>query len=62
MSGDKTRYARLIGYEGNKTVIISDGKVISHRGVDWFEFCHRLRKRHNAMVAMMKLKNNQVYR
>ena len=57
MSGDKTRYARLIGYEGNNTVIVRDGKVISHRSVDWFEFCHRLRNRHNAMVGVMKHNN-----
>ena len=57
MSGDKTHYARSIGYEGNNTVIVRDGKVISHRSVGWFVFCHRLRQRHNAMAGVMNHNN-----
>lgn len=55
---DKSLYARSIGYEGNKTVIVSDEKVISHRSVDWFEFCYRLRQRHSACFGSMQLNNN----
>ena len=36
---DKTAYARSIGYQGNDQVFVLDGKVISHRWQDWFDFC-----------------------
>ena len=36
---DKTEYARAIGYTGAKPVMVQDGKVISHRYKDWFDFC-----------------------
>ncbi len=41
---DVTEFARGIGYQGKKPVIVLDGKVISHRNVDWFAFCDRCRK------------------
>lgn len=42
---DKTDYARAEGYTGAKRVLVSDGKVISHRGVCWFAFCAGLRQK-----------------
>ncbi len=39
---DKTAYARSLGYTGSKPVLLDDGKVISHRKLDWFEFCHKI--------------------
>ncbi len=38
---DHTAYARSIGYTGKAAVIVSDGRVISHAGQDWFEFCEQ---------------------
>ena len=42
---NKTAYARSVGYAGRKPVMVSDGKVVSHRGLDWFEFLFRIRHR-----------------
>jgi hypothetical protein len=42
---DKTAYARSIGYDGDRPVVVQDGKVISHRWADWFEFCAACRSR-----------------
>lgn len=42
---DKTAYARSIGYDDNRQVVVQDGKVISHRWADWFEFCAACRSR-----------------
>jgi hypothetical protein len=42
---DKTAYARVEGYTGSARVLVSDGKVVSHRGVDWFVFCAGLRSK-----------------
>jgi hypothetical protein len=41
---DNTLYARGYGYAGRKRVIVSDGKVISHGNVCWFDFCASLRR------------------
>lgn len=41
---DKTKYAQSLGYIGEKPVFVLNGKVISHRSVDWFYFCDKLRK------------------
>ena len=41
---DKTEYARALGYTGDKPVVVSGGCVISHRKIDWFTFCDRLRE------------------
>ena len=38
-STDCTAYARAIGYDQDKPVIVQDGRVISHRNVEWFRFC-----------------------
>jgi hypothetical protein len=40
---DKTDYARSQGYTGKRPVRLQDGKVISHRNQDWFDFCGDLR-------------------
>lgn len=42
---DKTEYARALGYTGTKPVIVSDGRVVSHRNRDWFSFCASLQKK-----------------
>lgn len=42
---DKTAYARLIGYTGKKPVLVSDGKVTSHRNADWSAFCANLHRK-----------------
>jgi hypothetical protein len=42
MRTDKTAYAKSLGYTGTKKVIVVDGRVTSHRGVDWFLFCEKL--------------------
>jgi len=44
---DKTAYARSIGYRGEKPILVSDGKVVTHRNMDWFVFCERLRTNQN---------------
>lgn len=36
---DVTPYARSIGYGGPRRVLVMDGKVITHRRMDWFAFC-----------------------
>jgi hypothetical protein len=41
---DSTEYARQLGYTGRRAVIVSDGRVVSHRGADWFQFCAALRR------------------
>lgn len=41
---DSTAYARSIGYAREKPVLVLDGKVFSHRCMDWFVFCDRCRK------------------
>ncbi len=45
---DLTGYARTLGYRGCRRVLVLDGKVISHRSLDWFEFCQMLRQRQKA--------------
>lgn len=44
-SDDMTAYARTIGYRGSRVVYVLDGKVISHRSINWFDFCAALRSR-----------------
>lgn len=44
-SDDMTAYARSLGYRGQRKVFVLDGKVISHRSVNWFDFCASLRAR-----------------
>jgi hypothetical protein len=39
-----TPYAKSIGYQGKKNVIIQDGKVVSHKDIEWDTFCARLRE------------------
>ncbi|KVV40795.1 hypothetical protein WT27_12750 [Burkholderia territorii] len=41
---DKTEYARSIGYIDNKRVVVVDGRVVTHRWKDWFEFCDACRR------------------
>lgn len=41
---DKSDYARSLGYTGGKSVIIQDGRVISHRCVAWHQFCRECRE------------------
>lgn len=45
---DVTPYARFIGYAGKKRVVVSDGKVITHKLCDWFEWIDRIRRRFKA--------------
>ncbi len=40
---DKTGYAMSCGYTGRRPVIVADGRVISHRHQDWFEFLRAVR-------------------
>lgn len=44
MSTDATAYAKAIGYRGSRPVVVVDGKVVSHRRQDWFEFCEKLKR------------------
>jgi hypothetical protein len=48
---DKTDYARAEGYTGAKRVLVSDGRVISHRSVCWFAFCAGLRQKSVGVVS-----------
>jgi hypothetical protein len=48
---DKTDYARAAGYQGEKRVLVSDGRVISHRSVCWFAFCAGLRQKSGGVVS-----------
>jgi len=41
-SDDMTSYARTLGYRGSRTVYVLNGKVISHRSINWFDFCAAL--------------------
>lgn len=38
-----TVYAKANGYRGRRQVLVLDGKVISHRSMNWFDFCVALR-------------------
>lgn len=40
---DRTQYARGLGYEDARRVVVVDGRVVTHRWKDWFEFCSDLR-------------------
>ena len=40
---DATAYARANGYRGERPVIVSDGRVISHRNMDWARFMAKVR-------------------
>lgn len=42
---DMTSYARTLGCRGSRSVYVLDGKVISHRSINWFDFCAALRSR-----------------
>lgn len=44
-SDDMTAYARTLGYSSGRPVYVLDGKVISHRSINWFDFCAALRGR-----------------
>jgi len=44
-SDDMTAYAQSLGYRGKRRVYVLDGKVISHRSLNWFEFSAALRVR-----------------
>lgn len=44
MVKDVTSYAKALGYQGNKPVLVSEGLVVSHRNQEWFSFCDRLRE------------------
>lgn len=39
-----TDYSVANGYRGNRPVLVLDGKVISHRSVNWFDFCVAVRR------------------
>tara|TARA_Y100001970_G_scaffold224984_2_gene277564 strand:+ start:67956 stop:68153 length:198 start_codon:yes stop_codon:yes gene_type:complete len=39
MKIDRTDYARNLGYQGQKRVIVQDGIVISHNNMEWHIFC-----------------------
>lgn len=41
---DKTAYARSAGYQGQKPVLVMDGRVVSHRSKSWFDFMGDLKK------------------
>ena len=41
-SVDTTGYCRALGYKGGTPVRVLDGRVITHRNANWFEFCQRL--------------------
>lgn len=40
---DATAYARSCGYRGEKPVIVLDGRVITHRNIDWTRFMAKVR-------------------
>lgn len=39
-----TAYAKSLGYQGCKPVLVLNGKVVSHRNKEWLEFCQCLRE------------------
>jgi hypothetical protein len=41
---DKTGYAKANGYQGEKPVMVLDGRVVSHRSKCWFDFMDDVRK------------------
>jgi hypothetical protein len=41
---DKTGYAKAVGYQGEKPVMVLDGRVVSHRSKCWFDFLDGVRK------------------
>jgi hypothetical protein len=42
-SKDVTDFARSLGYQAIKPVLVQDGLVVSHRNAEWFTFCNQLR-------------------
>jgi len=40
---DATAYARSCGYRGEKPVIVVDGRVITHRNMEWGRFMAKVR-------------------
>ncbi|WP_321967180.1 hypothetical protein [Burkholderia cepacia] len=40
---DRTQYAQSLGYAGARRVVVLDGRVVTHRWKDWFDFCGDLR-------------------
>ena len=40
---DGTDYAKHLGYQGDRAVLVSNGLVISHQNQSWTEFCDALR-------------------
>ena len=40
---DATSYAKHLGYQGEKQVLVVDGLVISHKNQSWTSFCDCLR-------------------
>ncbi|WP_321935535.1 hypothetical protein [Paraburkholderia sp. J8-2] len=43
-ANDLSSYARSIGYQGVRRVILMDSKVITHRSMDWVAFCAMCRR------------------
>ena len=41
---DATSYAKHLGYQGEKQVLVVDGLVISHKNQSWTSFCDCLRE------------------
>lgn len=40
---DVTPYAKACGYQGEKPVIVLDGRVVSHRSVRWERFIQKVK-------------------
>ncbi len=49
---DATSYAKHLGYQGEKQVLVVDGFVISHKNQSWTSFCDCLREQ-NAMFVVI---------
>ncbi len=41
---DATSYAKHLGYQGEKPVLVVDGLVVSHKNQAWTKFCDNLRE------------------
>ena len=54
-----TSYAMSIGYTGKEKVLVENGKVMSHCGIDWFTFCDLCREGKKIETASPYIKYNR---
>lgn len=56
---DRSEEARRLGYQGEKGVLVLDGKVVSHANQDWFQFCDKLKLEQKAKLARWRKQDEE---